>query len=347
MGAVMWNCSYTLPQEFDIVSFVLTNAPPRFGCGSLIGLRSTGGMALLNVHPDYIRFPGERVPTAAANYTVELYENFLRQVSERYAKSYWAALPRQVAAWYKESVASKPFSAIASQPATSVPASRSGIAITPDRKAGRAAVVVYANYESDARPMREAEALVQAGYETDVVALRADESYSSVELIKGVKVHRVPLSHKRGGRGGYLVRYGRFFLSSFFRLTAWTLRGDLKVVHIHNMPDFLVFSAIVPRLAGAKIILDLHDPMPELYASLFEGQDKEFACKVLLWLERWSIAFADKVLTPNVAFKKLFVSRGGDPEKIEIIMNSPDVALFDAKKHQVSAGEPQRRYPLP
>ena len=30
------------------------------------------------------------------------------------------------------------------------------------------------------------------------------------------------------------------------------------------MPDFLVFSALIPKLLGAKVVLDLHDPMPEL-----------------------------------------------------------------------------------
>jgi hypothetical protein len=35
------------------------------------------------------------------------------------------------------------------------------------------------------------------------------------------------------------------------------------------MPDVLVFSSLVPKLLGAKVVLDLHDPMPELMEAIF------------------------------------------------------------------------------
>lgn len=37
------------------------------------------------------------------------------------------------------------------------------------------------------------------------------------------------------------------------------------------MPDLLVLAAIVPKLLGARIILDLHDPMPELMMTIFDA----------------------------------------------------------------------------
>ena len=184
--------------------------------------------------------------------------------------------------------------------------------------------------------MREAEALVQEGLETDVLALRCDDSKAPFEVLNGVNVHRVPIVHKRGKKSGYLMRYGRVFFWAFFRLTAWTFRGNLKLVHIHNMPDFLVFAAIVPRLAGVKIILDLHDPMPELYGSLFAAPKEQFGYRMLRLIERCSIAFADKVVTPNIAFKRLFDSRSAAAGKVDVIMNSPDSALFDSEKAQES-----------
>jgi glycosyltransferase involved in cell wall biosynthesis len=45
-------------------------------------------------------------------------------------------------------------------------------------------------------------------------------------------------------------------------------------------------------------------------------------------LEKWSIRFADAVLTPNVAFRDLFVSRGCPLWKIHIVMNSPQETIF-------------------
>jgi len=95
------------------------------------------------------------------------------------------------------------------------------------------------------------------------------------------------------------------------------------------MPDFLVFTGIIPKLFGAKIILDLHDPMPELYSAMFEIKPGHPVIKVLKFFEKISIKFADLVLTPNIAFRKLFITRGCPDSKIKIIMNSPDEKIFN------------------
>jgi glycosyltransferase involved in cell wall biosynthesis len=94
------------------------------------------------------------------------------------------------------------------------------------------------------------------------------------------------------------------------------------------MPDVLVFSALVPKARGAKIILDLHDPMPELMMSIYDlGAERHFV-RWLKRLEKLSISFADLILTPNKAFQELFISRGCPSEKIQIIMNSPEGDIF-------------------
>ena len=136
------------------------------------------------------------------------------------------------------------------------------MASKPSLPPGRVAVVLYSYYLSDPRPQRETEALAEAGMEADVICLRRDRSEPAFERVNGVNIHRVALTHQRGGHSGYILRYGYFFLCAFWRLTIWSLRGNLKLVHVHNMPDFLVFAGLVPRLRGARIILDLHDPMP-------------------------------------------------------------------------------------
>jgi len=100
------------------------------------------------------------------------------------------------------------------------------------------------------------------------------------------------------------------------------------VVHVHNMPDFLVFSAWLPRLRGAKVVLDLHDPMPEIFASMYGLPPDHFAPWLLRRIENWSTGFADLVVTPNLAFKELFASRGCSANKIEIVMNTPDTGIF-------------------
>jgi len=97
---------------------------------------------------------------------------------------------------------------------------------------------------------------------------------------------------------------------------------------VHNMPDALVFSALLPKLLGAKVILDLHDPMPELMQSIFNLSEQTVSVRFLKTLEKWSIRFSDAVLTVNLACKKIYSGRGCPPEKITVVMNAPDEGVF-------------------
>jgi len=99
-------------------------------------------------------------------------------------------------------------------------------------------------------------------------------------------------------------------------------------VHIHNMPDVLVFCALVTRLCGAKVILDLHDPSPEIFMAKYGVDKAHIVVRLLCLAEKFSIWFAHLVLTPNLSFKRLFVSRGCPQTKIHVIMNSPLESIF-------------------
>jgi glycosyltransferase involved in cell wall biosynthesis len=114
------------------------------------------------------------------------------------------------------------------------------------------------------------------------------------------------------------------------RLSVRHLKRRYAFVHVHNMPDFLVFCAAIPKLLGARIILDLHDPTPEVYRTKYLKPDHSRMVALLRAIERLCIAFASVVLTPNLAFKRLFVARGCPEQKIAIIMNSPLTRVFQS-----------------
>jgi glycosyltransferase involved in cell wall biosynthesis len=103
------------------------------------------------------------------------------------------------------------------------------------------------------------------------------------------------------------------------------------------MPDILVLSALVPKLLGAKVILDQHDPMPELLRTIFDKDENGFAVRMLRRLEKWSIACADLVITVNLACKRIFSTRSCDAGKIGVVMNTPDENIFPYR--------PARSYP--
>lgn len=90
---------YTLVQDFTL--FILMEEK---NCNiwkeKLDWIAANGGMALVNVHPDYINFENKRVNE---EYPVALYYDFLNYVKEQYQDRYWNALAKEVAHFYKKS----------------------------------------------------------------------------------------------------------------------------------------------------------------------------------------------------------------------------------------------------
>jgi glycosyltransferase involved in cell wall biosynthesis len=94
------------------------------------------------------------------------------------------------------------------------------------------------------------------------------------------------------------------------------------------MPDVLVLSSLIPKALGAKVVLDLHDPMPELMMTIFQASPDSRKVRLLKRLEKWSIARTDLVITVNIACKRIFSSRSCPSEKIGVVMNAPDSRIF-------------------
>ena len=218
---------------------------------------------------------------------------------------------------------------ISSEVKSSSSSSRASEDSDPARFRGkRAAVVVFSHYPSDPRPCRAAEALVRLGMNVEVLCLKQDENEPRREICNGVGIRRISLKRRRGGKFSYVFQYSAFLVISFVVLAFRSLTRRYDLVHVHNMPDILVFAALVPKVFGAKVVLDIHDPMPELMMTIYGLTPESFGVRLLKKFERWSINFADAVLTVNQACKKIFTARGCPPEKVHVVMNSPDEGIF-------------------
>lgn len=216
-----------------------------------------------------------------------------------------------------------------------------------DRSAGlagkRAGMVVFSSYPADPRPRRAAEALLAEGMQIDLIC-EADDKSPRREARGGLAITRIPIRHIRGGALSYAYQYVSFILiaSAIFAWRSSRRRYDL--IYVHNMPDILVLAALVPKMLGSRVILDQHDPMPELMKTIFGLKEDSLAVRVIRWLEKWSLARADQVITVNIACKRLFSNRGCPSEKIGIVMNAPDDRIFPYREATSNptraAGEP-------
>ena len=195
----------------------------------------------------------------------------------------------------------------------------------------RVAMVTFSPYPADPRPRRAADAFLKEGATVDLICL-GDEGAPGRESLAGLNVLRIPIKHHRGGKLSYAYQYSAFILASASTLALRALKRRYDLVHIHNMPDVLVVSALVPKALGAKVLLDLHDPMPELMTTIFNLDRNRISVRLIQYLEKWSIACANLVVTVNVACKRIFAERSCRPEKIGVVMNAPDGEIFPFRK---------------
>jgi glycosyltransferase involved in cell wall biosynthesis len=184
------------------------------------------------------------------------------------------------------------------------------------------------------------EALELAGHEVDVICLRRPGE-QRLEKQGSVTAHRIPITTRRGGRINYVVQYGVFFAVAAVLSAVLHARRRFDVVQVNSMPDSLVFSAIVPRLLGARVLLDLHECMPEFYAVKFGVGLRHPAVRLVAWLEQAAIRFADGVITCTEQMRQAFVSRGAPPDKIEVVLNSANEDEFDPARQPSVRSAPE------
>lgn len=209
----------------------------------------------------------------------------------------------------------------------------------------RVCVIRQGYYPLDTRVRREVAALAGAGHEVDVLCVRRP-GQPLRERLGPVTVHRLPLSARRAeGRVGYILRYAGFALAAALFAAVLAPRRRWAVVQVNSMPDALVFAAVVPRLLGARVLLDLHECMPEFFSVKFGVSMRHPVVRLLVAAEQASIGFADRAITCTELMRDAFVARGAPPEKLAVVLNSSDEAVFDAARHP-PAGRREGRFTL-
>jgi glycosyltransferase involved in cell wall biosynthesis len=197
----------------------------------------------------------------------------------------------------------------------------------------RICMLAYAFYETDTRILQYATSLVERGDIVDVIALKRDPRLPDFEQLDGVNLYRIQnriLNEK--GIFSYVSRIARFALRSALFIFRNHNEHPYDVVHVHNVPDFLVFSAIYPKLRGGCIVLDIHDLLPEFYASKFNISHNSPIFKALVFTERCSAAFANHVIIANHLWRDRLASRSSAAEKCSVVRNRPDLSIFTKQK---------------
>jgi glycosyltransferase involved in cell wall biosynthesis len=294
---------YTLPQDSTIF-LLFDERGPDLWLRKLDWIAEHGGMALVNVHPDYVRFDGEKA--SYKTFPVDYYARLLKYVEEKYGQTVWRALPAEVAAYVAPLKTPAP------------------------QRPKRVCMVTYSEYLSDARVTRYAEALAQRGDHVDVLSLRRFPEAPSAEVVNNVNIFRQQSRIGKSEKG--IADYAIPILSFLFSCSWWIARRHWKqrydILHIHNIPDFLVFAASYPRLTGAKVILDIHDIVPEFYSSKFDVSKGSLMVDVLKLVERISSRQADHIIISNHLWLDKYRDRTGANGRCSVFINNVNTEIF-------------------
>jgi glycosyltransferase involved in cell wall biosynthesis len=207
-------------------------------------------------------------------------------------------------------------------------------------------MLAYSFYEEDSRIRRYAEALVKRGEQVDAISL-GHKGSAPFEVIEGVRVFRIQTRRiDEKGKLSYLLKLLLFFFHSAWFVTSAHLRAPYDIIHTHSVPDFEVFATIIPRLMGTRVILDIHDVVPEFYASKFNVGERSLVFRLLVLIEKLSIAFSSHAIIANDIWLERVSRRSGLSGKCTAITNYPDFSIFRRRPRPVpSTGDFVMCYP--
>jgi glycosyltransferase involved in cell wall biosynthesis/peptidoglycan/xylan/chitin deacetylase (PgdA/CDA1 family) len=345
---------YTLPQDSTLFR-LLGERTPAIWRDKVDWIARHGGMALLNVHPDYIDTEGGK--RRALKYPLAYYEEFIQYVAMTYAGSYWNPLPKELAAWYKGALVKSRAAedggrifvedlgmlAAVSRPKPLAEPDPAAVPLGSENPNGfrtlralppkRVCMIVYSNYERDNRVMRYAEELARRGDRVEVLAFSGARRTVRTSMMNGVQVCWIQSRARKDekSRGSYMWPVLKFSALASVVVTWRHLRHSYDLVHVHNMPDFLVFTAWFPKLTGAKIILDIHDIVPEFYASKFKVAGDNSWVRMLKKVERASARFSHHVIISNDLWREKFVARTGTAGKCTVFVNNVNSDVFSPR----------------
>jgi len=179
-------------------------------------------------------------------------------------------------------------------------------------------------YPEDTRVRNEAESLLAAGHRVTVIAPRGS-GQASREHVRGVDVRRYRTIWAGRSPWSYALEYGIAHVQLIARALLELSRGA-GTLHLNGPPDTLALAGFAARLLGRRVVYDMHDSGPELFAAKFGSSSGVRAMRVA---QRAAIACADQVLVTNETQRALVLARGrASASDVTIVRNGPRIGEF-------------------
>jgi glycosyltransferase involved in cell wall biosynthesis len=191
-------------------------------------------------------------------------------------------------------------------------------------------MLAHSTFPADVRIARETRAAVEAGFNVDILCLRA-AGEAATETTEGADVRRLRIGHRHGA-GPIRVVFEYLGFTIIATGNAALRGGRYDVVQVHNPPDFLILAALIPKMFfKTRIVFDVHDLSPDMFQMRFAGlRGAGIVERVLRFIERGAARLADRVVTVHEPYREELAARGIPKHKIDVVMNSVDESLLPA-----------------
>ena len=191
-------------------------------------------------------------------------------------------------------------------------------------KMKKVCMIGYTQYKYDHRIQREAETLAAQGNYTVSLIVPKEGAAPQTYEVHGVRVRELNMQQYQGkSKRRYMASYLEFLWRAFFVCNKLLLLRQVDIFHIHNMPNFLVFSAVLARMCGKKLILDIHDSVPETYTAKFNKHLNKILFWFLCFEEAVCCRLVHKIICVNHPQRDALMSRGINLAKITVSLNVP------------------------
>jgi glycosyltransferase involved in cell wall biosynthesis len=200
----------------------------------------------------------------------------------------------------------------------------------------RLAILRHGYFPGDPRVYKEARALADLGCDVTILCLRKPGE-KPFEDDGRIHIHRFPLRRRHQSKARHMIEYALSMILMGWKISRLALHHRFDVIQVNTLPDFLVFVTLIPRLLGSRIMIDLHEPTPELYETKYGNGASRIVRHIHVFIEKHAIRFAHHALTVNDTIRQRFIDRGAPADKVTVVRNVPAEDIFPPPKYRITS----------
>ncbi len=187
------------------------------------------------------------------------------------------------------------------------------------------AMIMYYDWYSDGRGKTIRDIYTRLGYDIRVFCSR-EHGYEKQRVEGNVQVWNGNAKYMGDDLGVYLISHLLFMLRAGFWLLRQCIVHRPSIIHIHNMPDYLIILSLIGWLFGIRSIWDVRDISPAVWftkknpSSLTPGGRMFDALRMV---QRLAAKLSNGIICADKNQRKFLIKNGADPESVKVVMNLP------------------------